>query len=51
MKTEGDISALIWKERRKVCMLSNMDSLSAEGTLCDDSKHPHTVERCGRHVG
>ena len=51
MKTKGYISALIWKERRKVYVMSNMDSKPAEEKFCDDSNRPHVVERHNRHVG
>jgi hypothetical protein len=51
VKTKGDISALVWKDRRKVYMLSNMDPLPAEGKFCDYSNRLHSVERYNRHVG
>ena len=54
VRTRGGLTALVWKDRREVYMLTNMDPLPAEGNFCDDSNHPmkpHIVERCNRHNG
>ena len=47
MKTRGGLTALVWKDRRKVYMLTNMDP-PPEGNFCDDSNHsmkPHIVQQ------
>ena len=54
VKTRGGSTALVWKDRWEVYMLTNMDPLPAEGNFCDDSNHPvkpHIVERYNRHTG
>ena len=54
MKTRGGLSALVWKERREVYMLTNMHPPPAEGNFCDDSSHPvkpYIIERYNRHIG
>ena len=53
MRTRGGLMALVWKDRREVYMLTNMDPLPAEGNFCDNSNHPmkpHIVERYNRHM-
>jgi len=48
------LTALVWKDRREVYILTNMDPPPAEGTFCDDTNHPvkpHIMERYNRHVG
>jgi hypothetical protein len=47
VKTRGGLTALVWKDRREVYMLINMDPPPAEGNFCDDSSRPmkpHIVE-------
>ena len=54
VRTRGGLTALVWRDRREVYMLTNMDPISAEGNFCDDSNRPmkpHIVERCNRHMG
>ena len=54
MKTRGGLTALLWKDRREVYMLTNMDPPPAEGNFCDNSNRPvkpHIVERCNQHMG
>jgi len=53
-KTRGGLTALVWKDRRDVYTLINMDPPPAEGNFCDDSNRPvkpHIVERYNRHMG
>jgi len=40
VRTRGSLTALVWKDRRKVYMLTNMDPTPAEGNFCDDSNRP-----------
>ena len=54
VKTRGDLTALVWKDRRDVYMLTNMDPPPAEGNFCDDSSRPvkpHIVEKYNWHMG
>ena len=53
-RTMGGVNALVWKDRREVYMLANMNPPPAKGNFCDDSSRPvkpHIVERYNRHVG
>ena len=54
VRTRGGLTALVWKGRREVYVLTNMDPASAEGNFCDNSNRPmkpHIVERYNRHMG
>jgi len=54
VRTSGALTALVWKDRREVYMLTNMDPPPAEGNFCDDSNRPvkpHIVERYNWHMG
>ena len=54
VRTRGGLTELVWKDRREVYMLTNMDPPPAEGNFCDDSNcpmKPHIVERYNRHMG
>jgi len=54
VKTRGGLTTLVWKDRREVYMLTNMDPPPAEGNFCDDSNRPmksHAVERYNQHMG
>ena len=54
VRTRGGLTALVWKDRREVYMLTNMDPPPAEGNYCDDSNcpiKPHIVEQHNRHMG
>ena len=53
VRTRGGLTALVWKDRREVYMLTNMDPPPAEGKFCDDSNRPvkpNIVERYNRHT-
>ena len=53
VRTRGGLTAFIWKDRRKVYTLTNVDPPPAEGNICDDSNHPmkpHIVEWYNWHV-
>jgi len=39
------LTALVWKERREVYMLTNMDPPRTEGNFCDNSRTPRWVTR------
>ena len=54
VRTKGSLTALVWKDRREVCMLTNMDPPPAEGNFCDDSNcpvKPHIVDWYNQHMG
>jgi len=54
LRTAGGLTALIWKDRREVYMLTNMDPPPAEGHFCDNSNRlmkTHIVEWYNRHMG
>ena len=40
VRTGGGLTALVWKDRREVYMLTNMDPPPAEGNFCDHSNRP-----------
>jgi len=53
VRTRGGLTTLVWKDRREVYMLTNMDPLPVEGNFCDDSNRPmkpHIMERYNRHM-
>ena len=52
--TRGGLTASVWKDRREVYMLTNMDPPPAERNFCDNSNHlmkPHIVEQYNQHMG
>jgi len=54
VRTRGGLTTLVWKDRREVYMLTNMDPPPAEGNFCDNSNRPmklHIVEWYNRHMG
>jgi len=54
VRTRVGLTALVWKDRREVYMLTNMDPPPAEGNFCDDSNRPvkpNIVEQYNRHMG
>ena len=53
VRTRGNLTALAWKDRRDVYVLTNMDPPPSEGNFCDDSNRPvqpHIVARYNRHM-
>jgi len=53
VRTRGGLTALVWKDRQEVYMLTNMDQPPAEGNLCDRNHpvKPHIVKRYNWHMG
>jgi hypothetical protein len=54
VRTRGNLTALVWKDRRDVYMLTNMDPPPAEGNFCDGNNRPvkpRIVARYNRHMG
>jgi hypothetical protein len=52
VRTRGNLTALVWKDRWDIYMLTNMDPPPPQGNLCDNSpvKH-HIVATYNRHMG
>ena len=47
VRTRGCMTALVWKDRQEVYMLTDMDTPTAEGNFCDENNplvKPHIVE-------
>ena len=40
VRTWGGLTALVWKDKREVYMLTNMDPPPVERNFCDNSNHP-----------
>jgi len=53
VRTRGGLTALVWKDRQEVYMLTNMDQSPAEGNFCDRNRpvKPHIVKRYNWHMG
>jgi len=54
VKTRGGLTALVWKDRREMYMLTNMDPPPAEGNFSYERNRPmkpHIVEWYNRHMG
>ena len=54
VRTRGGLTALVWKDRGEVYMLTNTDPPPAEGNFCDKSKcpmKPHIAVWYNWHVG
>ena len=54
VRTRGGLTALVWKDRREVYMLTNMDPPPAERNFCDKSNclvKPHVMEWYNWHMG
>jgi hypothetical protein len=53
VKTRGNLTALGWKHRWDIYMLTNMDPPPPEGNFCENNRpaKPHIVARYNRHMG
>ena len=54
VRTRGGLTALVWKDRREVYMLTNMEPPPAEGIFFDQRNRPvrpHIVELYNQHMG
>ena len=54
VRTRGGLTTLVWKDRREVYVLTNMEPPPAEGNFFDDSNRPmkpHIVEQYNWHMG
>jgi hypothetical protein len=53
-RTDGDLTAVVWKDKRDVHMLTNMHVSPAEGNFRDESGNalkPAIVEDYNQHMG
>jgi hypothetical protein len=53
VRTRGNLTALAWKDRRDVYMLTNMDQPPPEGNFCENNRpvKPHIMARYNQHMG
>ena len=53
VRNRGVLTALVWKDRREVYMLTKMDPPPAEGNFFDSNcpVKPHIMERYNQHMG
>jgi hypothetical protein len=52
VRTSGGLIAVVWKDKREVYMLTNMDQPPPKGNFCDEKKKslkPPIVDN--RHIG
>jgi len=54
VRTRADLTAILWRDRRDVFMLTNIDNASAEGNFCNEEGKaikPKTVKDYNHHIG
>jgi len=54
VRTRGGLTALVWKDRQEVYMLTNMHPPPAEGNFFDSGNRPmkpHIMEQYNQHMG
>jgi hypothetical protein len=53
VRTRGNLTALVLKDRRDVYMLTNMDPPPPEGNFCENKcpVKPHIMAQYNRHMG
>jgi hypothetical protein len=54
VRTTGDFTAILWKDKRDVFLLSNIHNAPPEGNFCDNNGKavkPQIVEDYSRHIG
>jgi hypothetical protein len=52
--TRGDLTALVWKDKREVYILTNMQQPPTEGNFCGEHRNalkPVTVDSYNKHTG
>jgi hypothetical protein len=50
----GNLTAMVWKDKRNVNMLTNMHHLPAEGNFCEEHGNalkPAIIQGCNKHMG
>jgi hypothetical protein len=53
VRTKGNLTALAWKHRRDIYMLTNINPPPPEGNFCENNRpvKPHIMARYNRHMG
>ena len=54
VRTRDDLTAILWRDKRDILMLTNMHNAPAEGNFCDEQGYalkPLIVEDYNRHMG
>ena len=54
VRTRGDLMAVVWKDKRDVCLLTNIHGPPKEGNYCDEHRNaikPAIVADYNRHMG
>ena len=54
VRTRGDLTAVVWKDKRDVCLLTNIHDPPTEGNYCDEQGNtikPAIVAVYNRHMG
>jgi len=54
IRTRADLTAILWREKRDICMLTNIHNDPAEGNFCNEGGiaiKPQTVMDCNHHMG
>jgi len=54
VRTKADLTAILWRDNRNVCMLTNIHNAPAEGNFCNERGRaikPQTVMDYNHHVG
>jgi len=52
--TRGDLTALLWRDKRDICILTSIHDPPAEGNFCDNNGKaikPQIVADYNRHMG
>ena len=47
VQTRGDLTAILWRDKRNVHILTNMHDAPAEGNFCDDNGKAIKATNCG----
>jgi len=54
IRTRADLTAILWQDKRDVCMLTNIHSAAAEGNFCNEGGNaikPQIVTDYNHHMG
>jgi len=54
LRTRGDLMAVVWKDKRDVCLLTNIHDPPREGSYCDEHRNaikPAIVVDYNHHMG
>jgi hypothetical protein len=54
VRTRADLTATLWRDKRDICVLTNIHDVPAEGNFCNEAGKtikPQTVMDYNRHMG